>query len=82
MKNLYLLSTAALGDYYVIASDPTDAQNFLVEALNSQNYGYFVDRVVTNIKLVAMSAGSSLQNKSMPCVSDRNKRLLIVEDWK
>ena len=53
MKNLYLLSTAGLGQYYAIANDPTEAQNTLTNIFDDQDYGFIKDRRITKIEWLA-----------------------------
>lgn len=50
--NLYLL-TCGLGDFYVLAPSPNDAQAMLEARFERQDYGFSKDRQVTNIKLLA-----------------------------
>ena len=38
---------------YVVASDPTEAENILTKWLANENYGYLSDRVVTKIDVIA-----------------------------
>ena len=40
MRNLYLLTTR-IGDFYVIAEDPTKAQELLENLLNEKDYGFY-----------------------------------------
>lgn len=49
---LYLLKTGT-GDYYVLANDPTTAEEQLVKTLNLAEYGYTKERKVTNIQILA-----------------------------
>lgn len=48
---LYLLS-CGLGDYYVAATDPTEAEKLLIETLDRADYGFYERRKVTNIKVL------------------------------
>ena len=50
--NLYKLSTG-VGDYWVIASHPTEAEEKLTKVLNDSNYGHFKDRIVQSIHFIA-----------------------------
>ena len=81
MKNLYLVTTNGLGDYHVLANDPTEAQNALKRILDEQSYDTSDDRRITNIKWLAESFGKSLQDDAKPFLSDKSKRLLIVQHW-
>ena len=53
LGNLYLLKTKNLGEYYVIADHPTEAQKKLEGDLNKASYGYANDREVQSIQLIA-----------------------------
>ena len=79
MKNLYLVTTNGLGDYHVLANDPTEAQNVLKRILDEQSYGTDDARRITNIKWLAEAFGKSLQDDAKPFLSDKSKRLLIVQ---
>jgi len=81
MKNLYLITTKGLGDYYVIANDPTEAQDSLIKIFNAQNYGNSKNRKIINIKWLSESFYSDLLDKSKPFLSNKDNRLLIVEYW-
>ena len=50
---LFQLTTTGLGDYWVVANNPTEAENKLVNILNEYNYGYSTCRKVTIIKIIA-----------------------------
>ena len=81
MKNLYLVTTSGLGDYHVLANDPTEAQNSLKRILDEQNYGTSDHRRIISIKWLAEAFGKSLSDDTKPFLSDKSKRLLIVKDW-
>lgn len=49
---LYLLTTK-LGEFYVVATTATIAEEYLIEQLDKADYGFFNDRKVTNIKILA-----------------------------
>jgi hypothetical protein len=77
MMNLYLCHNG-IGDYYVVAPDPTTAQNNLEYVLNNggmrqEGYGFTDDRKVKSIKLVAESI--SIDSKGHPYLT--NKYLLL-----
>jgi len=54
-KNLYRLtmSSSDLPQFYVVASDPTEAQSKVLTPINADSYGFSSDRLVTKIELVA-----------------------------
>lgn len=82
MDNLYLLKTTGLGYFHVIANDPTEAQNSLEEILAAQDYGFVRERRVIQIELLTSGLRPSLMDKSKPFLSDKERRLLIVEKWR
>lgn len=43
---LYLVSTVGFGDYYIIANDPTSAENKILSILNESDYGFSSERGV------------------------------------
>lgn len=71
MRNLYLLTTG-IGDFYVIAEDPTKAQELLENLLNEKDYGFYPNRKVTNIKF--LSKELDLENLYL---LDKDSTLLI-----
>lgn len=74
--NLYLLTTVNLGDFYLIASNPLDAQEKLEGELSKANYGFSDDRKVNNIKLIAEQIGFSYNSDKLN-FSSKNKLILI-----
>lgn len=52
-KTLFLVSTKGLGDFYIVATTPNDAETTLTSALNKTDYGFSKDRKITNIKILA-----------------------------
>ena len=52
---LYKLTTG-LGDYFVIANDPTEAEHKLSKLLNENDYGYSRNRRVTKFEVLAEEA--------------------------
>lgn len=50
---LYRLTTKGLGDYWVVAKDPTDAETKLKHILDSKDYGFTDGRKVTTIEVIA-----------------------------
>lgn len=82
MKNLYLISTNGLGQFYVIANDPTEAEKALIKIFDDQDYGFKKDRRVTNIQWLAEEAFKpDYQDNKKPFLSDKETRLLIVQHW-
>lgn len=77
-KKLYLLTTKGLGDFHVIATDPTQAEDFLLKVLNDQDYGFYDDRRIINIKLVDETPSFHVQK---PFLSDKNRRLFIAFNY-
>lgn len=81
MSNLYLVTTKGLGEHYVVAADPAEAENALLAIYNKQNYGYSSDRKITNIKILAESFRPDFRDKENPYLHDKETKLLIVKDW-
>lgn len=60
--NLYRLHNG-IGDYWVVATDPTQAESKLKEVLDhGSGYGFSSDRQVTQINLIA----ESIEKSSLP----------------
>ena len=51
--NLYLVKTKKLGEYYVVATNPTTAQEKVEADLMKSDYGYSAGREVEIIQLLA-----------------------------
>ena len=69
---LYLL-TCGLGDYYVAATDPTEAVWLLTETLDRADHGFYERRKVTNIKVLTEQI---TERNSIPWITDEH-RLII-----
>ena len=81
MKNLYLISTSGLGQFHVIANDPTEAEKALIKIFDDQDYGFKKDRRVTNIEWLAEAFKPDYRDGKKPFLSDKETRLLIVQHW-
>jgi hypothetical protein len=55
---LYLIATKALGEFYVVDTDPTSAAEKLGSLLSKSDYGHYGSREITNIKIL----GKELSN--------------------
>lgn len=82
MKKLYLLKTNRLGEFYVLAKDPTEAENALMEMFEKVDYGFSNYRTVESITFLAENIRSFSGSKKEPFISDSKKQLLIVDEWK
>ncbi len=51
--NLYLLTTSGLGDFYLVAKSPNDAESKLNTLLDRADYGFRQKRKVENIRLLS-----------------------------
>lgn len=71
---LYLLTTAGLGDFYVIADNPSEAESHVLELLNKADYGFTSQRKICNIKVVAEEVGEFPKDK--PNFSSGNNLIL------
>ena len=79
MKNLYLISTSGLGQFHVIANDPTEAEKALIKIFDDQDYGFRGDRRVIDIKWLAEAFKPDFRDNKKPFLSDKETRLLIVQ---
>lgn len=79
MKNLYILTTKGLGDFFVLANNPTEAQESLLEVLGAGKYGFSDDRIVINIKWITETLRPSLMGENTYNLSNKDARLLIVK---
>lgn len=70
---LYRIETKGMGSYWVVASDPTAAENKLKEAFNKWDYGYYTKRESVSIHVIAEQI--NLEEKSSIGILD--KYLLI-----
>lgn len=50
---LYLLETQGLNSFYVVAKDPTEAENRLKKLLEEGDFGFTSRRLVTSINLLS-----------------------------
>jgi len=71
---LYLLSTQGLGDFYLVAKSPNDAEAKLKGLLDLADYGFSDKRKVDNIKLLAEELGEFPEAK--PFFSSGNRLIL------
>lgn len=78
MKTLYLISTSGVGDFHVIAEDPTTAENILKSILDKCDYGFSSDRRITSIKIIDAEPQKGLKDESLPHLSDKSKRLILA----
>ncbi len=60
---LYRLENRINNNWYVIADNPTEAENILESALYTENYGFTEQRKVTKIELVATEIEPALNSK-------------------
>ena len=68
------------GDFYVIAENPTQAEENLIKIFDNQDYGFSKDKVVTNISFIAKAFKPDYRNAEKPFLFD-GSTLLIVDDW-
>lgn len=61
--NLYLLTTAGLGDFYVVEKCPTSAEKRLINLFIASDYGNPRRRLVTNIKVLSNELYNFPENK-------------------
>ncbi len=53
---LYKLETAGLGDYWVLGNDSAEAEIKLSKMLEEASYGFYKDRRIHTIHIIAESA--------------------------
>ena len=68
---LYTLQTKGLGEFYVLADNPHDADTKLQKLFSENNYGYISDRLVMNTRLITEETGKK------PFVFSEEKRFII-----
>lgn len=73
--NLYLLTTRGLGEFYMVANDPTEAEGRLQELLARADYGIRDKRQVINIQWLATEIGTF---REKPFFSSGNKLILLA----
>lgn len=66
---LYLITTK-LGTFYVISTDPTQAEIKLTDMLHKADYGFTVDRKITRIDVLATEIGEFPKGKPNFCGGD------------
>ena len=76
MRNLYLLTTLGLGDYYIVAENPKEAEDALMEIFKNQDYGFAKNRRVISIKWLSKELYPALNQEHF--LSDNEARLLII----
>jgi len=75
--NLYLLTTEGLGDFYLVANNPLEAQKKLEGELNKADYGFDYKRKVKVIKHLAEELKDSFGQGELNFSSKNN--LIITE---
>jgi len=64
--NLYLV-TNKINSFYVLANDPTEAEKKLMARLEAADYGFYQDRVVKKIELVACEVTNTFNGRPFFC---------------
>lgn len=75
MKTLYLLTTKGLGDHYVLANNPDIAEKELITKLTDADYGFYGDRQVTDIKILAKELTDFVEK---PNFSGKETKIIIT----
>lgn len=78
MENLYVLTTKNLGDFYVVSSDPSAAEQLLYRTLGG--YGSDIDRQVVNIAFLTKGI-AQFDNELTPGLFLKTNRLLLSTVW-
>ena len=73
-KKLYLLTTQGVGDFYLVANTPNDAEDNLKKLLNKADYAITEKRKVINIKLLSEELYNFPENT--PNFSSGNRLIL------
>ena len=58
-KQLFIVTTRGLGDFYVVSVSFDLAAQFVKDELDAQDYGYSGARVITNVKFVCKQCFSN-----------------------
>lgn len=78
MKNLYLLTTHESDEFYVIADNPTEAEQSLIKI-----YSSFPREIrVVKIEWLTEELKPAYNKPNTPFLFDDDTKLLIVDDWK
>jgi hypothetical protein len=72
---LFLLTTEGLGDYYIIAETPNDAEKLLDTQLNEADYGFSSNRIVRNIKILTSEIKIGFNDKLN--FNDNNRMIIF-----
>ena len=78
MENLYLLTTKNLGDFYVVSSGPSEAEQLLYRTL--EGYGNDIDGQVVNIAFLSKGI-APFDNELTPALFMKTNRLLLSSIW-
>lgn len=74
---LYKLTTAGLGDFWVVATDPSEAVSILDGELRRADYGMDSHRQVTNIAVITHAIPRDLENGKL--IFSSGYRLIVQE---
>ena len=72
---LYQIDTKGLQTFYVVASDPTSAENQVYSILNKADYGYSGARKIVTITLITEEV-TLFGGQPKPCITMENRLLL------
>lgn len=71
---LYRIETKGLGDFYVVEKSPNDAIAMLESLLGMADYGFYGDRKILSIKILADEVNEFPEGK--PNFSSKNNLIL------
>lgn len=77
-KQLFIVTTRGLGDFYAVAGSFDQAANLVYDELNAQTYGYSGEREVVAVKFVCRQRFSN--GKRFFCGDDGKNHLLVWGD--
>lgn len=75
-KSLFRVKTRGCGIFHVIATTFDHAAGEVTRELNDQDYGYSVDRLVTNVELICRE--TFMQNGKRALYGDNDENHLMI----
>lgn len=79
-KALYRVTTRGCGTFYVVASSFDYAADEVAKELNTQDYGYSDNRVVTSVNFICRQTFMSNGKRALYGDNDENHLMISNED--
>lgn len=79
-KSLFRVKTRGCGVFYVIATTFDYAAGEVTRELNAQDYGYTVDRVVTNVEFICREQFMANGKRALYGDNEENHLMISKED--